>query len=227
MLLRQNSTLFSSVRDCTLFSSVRDCTLFSYIHLYVIVTMNLFFINHWLNLLAKEHNDKHCVKMILEATQIAYSVHYKRTGVAPTVTTSAPYKLAHKNHPIVLWACRSSANYNYVLLYGIHLCIEYSYRYEKVHKCEAHLKGLFFFGFPPLQQPIALPENPKPTHFAYLDLPYGLSYIPLCMEEQYFIRDKKGHLLGVASYRNYVQSKSFKLTWKKRSVPSWYKVSVQ
>lgn len=189
--------------------------------------MNLFFINHYLNLLAQEHNDKHCVKMILEATQICYSVHYKRTGKPPSVNTEKIYKLAHRFHPVVLWACRSETNYLYVILYGINLCIEYTHRYEKIHQCEAHLQELYRVGFPPLLQPVELPAKAKTTHYAYLDLPYGLSYIPLCMDEKYFIRDSNDRLLGVASYRNYVQAKSFKQNWKKRDQPHWYKSDVE
>ena len=43
----------------------------------------------------------------------------------------------------------------------------------------------------------------EPMVLATVDLPDGLSTIPLCMPAEYHVRDADGALCGVASYRNY------------------------
>lgn len=92
--------------------------------------MNVFVLDIDTTKCAEYHNDKHCVKMILETAQLLCGVHWL-CGV------QAPYKLTHKNHPCSIWARQSMANYNWLLNLGLALCKEYSYRYGKTHKCEA------------------------------------------------------------------------------------------
>ena len=49
---------------------------------------------------------------------------------------TTPYKLTHKNHPCSVWARTSLDNFKWLGELGLELCKEYTYRYDKVHKCE-------------------------------------------------------------------------------------------
>lgn len=92
--------------------------------------MNVFVLDIDTTKCAEYHNDKHCVKMILETAQLLCGVHW-------SCGLPAPYKLTHKNHPCSIWARQSMANYNWLLSLGEALCKEYSHRYGKIHKCES------------------------------------------------------------------------------------------
>lgn len=97
--------------------------------------MNVFILDKNLETSVRYHCDKHVVKMILEAAQIASTVHWETDG-------EGPYKPTHRNHPLVRWACSSLAAYRYVVKYGLELCKEYTYRYGKTHKTEEKLLWL-------------------------------------------------------------------------------------
>src|ERR1700744_5896503 len=47
----------------------------------------------------------------------------------------APYKRTHYNHPCAKWTRESEGNFHWLLEHGFALADEYTYRYEKVHKC--------------------------------------------------------------------------------------------
>ena len=89
--------------------------------------MNVFFLDENPILCAQYHNNSHCVKMILEHSQILCSVHWV-TG------NDAPYRLTHKNHPCSIWARESLSNYLYLCELTLELGKEYTHRYGKRHK---------------------------------------------------------------------------------------------
>jgi hypothetical protein len=97
--------------------------------------MNVFILDKDLATSVEYHCDKHVIKMILEAAQIASTVHWETGG-------EGPYKSTHVNHPLVRWACSSLAAYRYVVKYGLQLCKEYTYRYGKIHKTQEKLEWL-------------------------------------------------------------------------------------
>ena len=182
--------------------------------------MNLFFLDRWLETNSMVMCDKHVVKMILETCQILYTCWHLRTDL-PT-SELVPYRVSHKNHPLSIWVRACKANYDYACYYGLLLCAEYTARYGKYHKTELHLRQLLSWGYPPLTKVIDPPKKAKPIAVAYDNVPYGLSSIPLCMDEEYYVR-KDGKLLGVESYRNYYRSKQdkFKMVWKRKK-PDWF-----
>ena len=182
--------------------------------------MNLFFLDQWLDTNARVMCDKHVVKMILETCQILYTCWHLRTDMPQSKLT--PYKMSHKNHPMALWVRACRENYEYACYYGLLLCVEYTARYEKVHKTEQHLRQLLQWGYPPLTKVIEPPKKAKAVEFAFEDIPFGLSCVPLCMDEEYYVR-KDGILQGVESYRNYYRSKrdKFKMAWKQNR-PEWF-----
>ena len=207
---------------------VRTCT-FTYVYVpYIqnyrqknIFTMNLFFIDHWLEKCANSACDKHVIKMILETAQVLYTAWHCRAELPPSELK--PYRMTHVNHPTAIWVRDCEENYMYACYYGLLLCAEYTQRYGKYHKTEQHLRQLYMWGYPPCQKCPPPVKKGKQTAYAFFDVPHGIKKIPLCMPEEYHIRDEHGNLLGVESYRNYYRSKqnNFKMVWKQNQ-PQWF-----
>ena len=97
--------------------------------------MNIFVLDTDPQQAATLHLDKHVVKMPLETAQMLCTINAE-FGV------EVPYKSTHKNHPCTLWAKTSKANYYWLVTLGMHLCKEYTYRYNKVHACQKIIEAL-------------------------------------------------------------------------------------
>lgn len=82
---------------------------------------------------AKYYCDKHCVKIILEITQMLCTVSWKNN-------IPAVYKPAFRNHPVTLWVGKTYENWKWALNHGLALCQEYTRRYNKIHKCQSILE---------------------------------------------------------------------------------------
>lgn len=177
--------------------------------------MNLFYFSENAEENAKQHCDKHTVKMILEYTQLLSTAHRVLDGVPVRVRarkgnrTKTIYQLndfrddllygaTHINHPVAKWVRQSHSNYLYLVQLLDHLHSEYEYRYGRVHKSKAIL--------------IRLRELP-------LNIPYGAFTSPaLAMPDEYKTSS------ATESYRNYfIGEKSHIASWKYRNVPGWYK----
>ena len=97
--------------------------------------MNIFFLDKRPDNAAEMHNDKHCVKMILEYAQLLSTAHRVLDGenVHPDL-----YKIAHKNHPSTIWTRSSKQHYDWLFRLFRMLSAEYTLRYSngefKVHK---------------------------------------------------------------------------------------------
>lgn len=132
--------------------------------------------------------------MILETTQLLNNALIKHDKNYKPI-----YNETHKNHPASLWASASLANFDWLNKLGLALCKEYTYRYGKIHKCQAYLEKF------------ALPE----TRTA---LPKGsMTPFAKCMPDQYKVDD------AVESYRNYYRgAKAGFAKWTKRAVPDWW-----
>jgi len=144
---------------------------------------------------ATYHNDRHCVKMILETTQLL-----NNALIANDKSYTPVYKPSHQNHPCSIWAGKSYANFDWLTELGLALCSEYTYRYNKIHKCQSII------------------ENIKHSNRRVSIRNIGLTDFPKCMPDQYKVDDI------VESYRNYYIGEKRKLaTWKNRSVPYWWK----
>ena len=139
------------------------------------------------------HVDKHVVKMILETCQMLCVVHHLVTS-----SYEPPYKLTHKNHPCTVWARESMANYKWLVNLGLELCKEYTYRYEKVHKCEQYIRKMSKKkNFPRISKTVlTTPVQAMPRMYKSKDV--------------------------VESYRHYYFfEKHHLLSWKKREEPKW------
>lgn len=84
---------------------------------------------------ARVLDDKRVIKMTLESTQLL-------SNVLHSIDNNGPYKKTHWNHPCSIWAKESKLNYIWLLMHFKALCNEYTFRYNKTHKCE-QLLNLF------------------------------------------------------------------------------------
>ena len=156
--------------------------------------MNIFFLDWDVDKCAKDHCDKHVVKMILETAQLLCSAHH----MSDQPTGQVPYKLAHKNHPCSIWTRTSLSNYLYLCELGLALCKEYTNRYEKRHKSQDVIEW-------------CLVNKPNIKDI-------GFTEPPKAMPEEYKVVDV------VESYRNYYLGAKMKFAVRKNGhKPYWLK----
>lgn len=157
--------------------------------------MNIFVLDTDVVKCAQYHLDKHCVKMILETTQLL-----NNALIAHDPTYVPVYHQTHKNHPASIWAGQSRENFCWLLSLGYALCDEYSYRYGKTHKCNAML-----LDFEKSMRWLKIPAD-------------GLTPFAKCMPNQYKVDN------AVQSYRNYYcGAKQHIAKWTKRQIPEWWR----
>jgi|TARA_R110002126_G_C10487833_1_gene502816 hypothetical protein len=145
------------------------------------------------------HLDKHCVKMILEYSQLLSTAHRVLDG-DDYADAHGFYKKTHMNHPSAVWVRKSADNYAWLVQLLSFLCIEYTYRYGKIHKVQDTrlMHKLFLIpnniGTEPFTEPTpAMPDDCK------------------------IIND------SIASYRKYYQLyKAHIAKWTDRNMPYWF-----
>ena len=120
--------------------------------------MNVFYLDHDPKTCATYHNDKHCVKMILEYAQLMSTAHRILDGedVNPLI-----YKATHKNHPSAIWARTNGSNYEWLYELFFDLSDEYSYRYGKLHLSYTKLSDILSTA--PKNIPVGLFTQPTPA----------------------------------------------------------------
>ena len=183
--------------------------------------MNIFYLHHDPVQCAEMHNDKHCIKMILEYAQLLSTAHRVLDGV-PTVDRGTAtgrqrttyiladnrdallYRATHINHPSAIWVRQSDKNYDWLYSLFVALMDEYTYRYGKTHACT--------------KLEIALADIPRNIPRADFTEPTP------AMPDEIKIAGN-----SIASYRNYyTKSKTHLASWQgkfnSRSIPEWYNV---
>lgn len=181
--------------------------------------MNIFVLDQDPVKAAQDHCDKHCVKMILELSQMLCTSHYicglqamgKPAHTFPRLKDAkqyfldnAPaswiprYKMTHVNHPCNVWVRETRDNYDWALAHTLGLLEEYTQRYGRRHK----------------------------SHDVYdwlaQNAPQGLQYsaqtpFAQAMPDQYKDPDP------VKAYRTYyVNDKSDFAKWAHSKTPSWW-----
>lgn len=176
--------------------------------------MNIFYLSNNTRECAKQHVDKHVVKMILEYGQLMSTAHRVLDGVPYYGKTANNrniqrwllqdnrediiWKASHIKHPSNLWVRASSSHYTWLYSLWLDLLQEYNYRYGKIHSAE-RMRGIFS------NLPINIPR------LSWLSDP------PPAMPDMYKTKD------SIQSYRNYYigDKKSF-ATWKNRDTPIWF-----
>lgn len=191
--------------------------------------MNLFLIALNATDAVKDLCDKHVVKMILETAQLLYGAWHARYGGFPpdaTLDALPGYKKTHVNHPVSVWVRSRVYHYQWTCMYGILLCKEYTHRYGKEHKTEAHLHRLYRWGFPDQRiDPPVVKKTSKEWITATEGIPAHFEYFPLCMDEASYVREKDGGAFhAVRSYRKYYRTKQdkFKMAWTNSTKPAWF-----
>lgn len=91
--------------------------------------MNIFVLETDPKICAQYHCDKHVVKMIVESCQML-STCLNEFGVETMM------KPCYKNHPCTVWARKTKANYLWLCDLCMNLCVEYNFRYGKVHSLQ-------------------------------------------------------------------------------------------
>lgn len=102
--------------------------------------MNIFYLNSDPRKAAKDHCDKHVVKMTIEYAQILSTALYL-TG---SKINKYVYEPTHIHRQCVKWACKSLQHWKWLWLLGHHLGNEYTQRYNKIHKSTCVLRNLPF-----------------------------------------------------------------------------------
>lgn len=92
--------------------------------------MNIFVTDFCPQKSAQALDNKRVVKMVLESAQLLSNAVHKH------IPELAPYRKTHINHPCSIWVSQHRANYQWLLQHFIHLCFEYTHRYNKIHACE-------------------------------------------------------------------------------------------
>jgi len=111
------------------------------------------------------------------------------------------YKSVHEKHPCTVWTTETSENYNWHYQHFIALCDEYSFRYNRTHRCDELLRQLLLTA--PTHIPVGLQT---PWKLAMKDQPHLYALEP------------------VSAYREFYKTKQhrFKMEWTKRKVPEWF-----
>lgn len=164
--------------------------------------MNIFVLDQDPILAARMHCNKHCVKMVSELFQQLGSAVRRHGAVdsqMPLTVKGTPLKGGYRNHPCTKWCGDSRENFIWAAMHGIALSMEYSYRYDKIHKSHKGLiKLLTMFRL--------IPRGPL-TPFAQ------------AMPDEYKNDDP------VKAYRDYYwleKRHKFKCVWTKREKPYWW-----
>jgi len=155
--------------------------------------MNIFFLFLNVQQCAYAYFNKHCIKIILEITQMLYSAHYLSqpndvwiTNHTSLLNDLSPYKCTHKNHPTSIWIRTSIPNYQYAVSLALALCDEYTRRYHKIHKCTPRLLWLQS-NVPPCI--ISTTPSKSNTVFAHTNIPPECTPVPLAMPIEYHTND--------------------------------------
>ena len=182
--------------------------------------MNIFYLDNDPVACAQMHNDKHCIKMILEHNQLLSTAHRILDGNEIVVKSKTGrnikrwilsderenilYSATHQNHPSAIWCRQSKSNYLWLVDLTEALCKEYTYRYGKIHKCE-EIGLVELLKIPPNNISVGLFTQPTPA-----------------MDEKYKVPGN-----SIESYRNYYrEAKTHLANWQgkinSRSAPDWY-----
>lgn len=160
--------------------------------------MNIFILDQKHDINASYHVDKHVVKIVLEVSQMLCDAQHLLTN-----NKNIPYKTYIKNHPCSKWVRASLQNYLWTINYGLALCKEYTYRYNKQHLCENKVINWCHKNIPEQL------ENKSLT-------PFYQAVAPECKKEN-----------AVEAYRLYYNTKKRHLfNWTKRRIPFWIEKEV-
>jgi len=184
--------------------------------------MNIFILNEDPVLAAKDHCDKHVVKMILESAQMLSSAHWigwkekllmndvangmKQRQIKQLLKENVPqnkqpaYSMTHVNHPCTVWARETKTNYLWLCSHSKALCEEYTRRYGRRHKSEDVIDWL---------------TKNIPPHLESCEK--GQTPFAQAMPDEH--KDEN----PVTAYRNYYVEEKMKIAkWNHSHTPGWF-----
>lgn len=179
--------------------------------------MNIFYLDEDYKVAAKQHLDKHVVKMIIEYAQLMSTAHrvldgtqwYDKTAAGRRIARwehpngeldQILYKASHINHPSGIWVRESFSNYIWLHALWEKLCAEYTYRYGKIHMTQQKLQHIL------KTPPTSIPSG-------------GMTKMPQAMPDEFKQKD------SIEAYRQYYRVAKAKMAvWTKRETPEWYYV---
>lgn len=177
--------------------------------------LNIFYTNVDPKQCAIEHTNKHLISQIKESCQLLSTAHRVLDGVEYIDSSSGRkirrwklddcrdkllYKATHCNHPSAVWVRQSRSNYLWLVNLLSCLCSEYTYRYNKIHKCEQI--GLVDMLFDNIPNNLGNNQFTEPTP---------------AMPENYVVKNN-----SLLSYQKYVRDgKKHLHAWKGREVPTF------
>lgn len=124
--------------------------------------MNIFVLDKNPAIAARWHNDKHCVKMILESAQLLSTAHRMVDGVpyldrtannrriqrwrhADETRERLLLKATHVNHPCNVWVRSHPDHYQWLFQLFAELTEEYTRRYKKDHAYSLKQHPAFYY----------------------------------------------------------------------------------
>ncbi len=151
---------------------------------------------------AEALDDKRLIKMVLESAQLLSTSIF----VHSHIVHAQIYKPTHLKHPCTLWACKTSANWQWLFDHLVALCIEYTRRYNRAHKTSGILSHLTELKF-------HIEEGPM-TDFVN------------CTSSESMKVDFRNISNVQEAYRLYLASKwnydKLPPKWTNRQAPNWY-----
>ena len=169
--------------------------------------MNIFALDRAPFWAARDHNDRHSVKMILETAQLLCTAHHVLDGPkAQKRIGDMVLRPTHVNHPCAVWARSGDRRYQWLQALGMALLVEYRSRYGKLH---AYCDLMDRLEMQPLNIPVQRIKS--------------VNDWPQCMPEQYKRPDP------VEAYRlYYFYEKKHLAQWREpASIPDWWKTLEQ
>ena len=99
--------------------------------------------------------NRHVVKMPMEAAQVACTVAHLRVGEDPDL-----YRPTHQRHPITLAALRDEGYLGWLVAHGLALFSEYTLRFGRVHASQPKLlRAIDLLGADPAARPFPFPAD--------------------------------------------------------------------
>ena len=161
--------------------------------------MNLFILDYVPTTAAQYYCDRHCVKIILEAVEMMGYAYDPGEFILPWVHK----KGKHRNHPMSRWVRMSKHNFDWAYQHAVALCQEFHFRYDHEHTYQKHIAWI----------------GSNIPQYNLSDL--GPTDWPRCFGEWKEIIGDSGDIVN--DYRRYYMVAKRFATWKKRTIPFWYR----
>ena len=179
--------------------------------------MNIFYLSKDPHTAAKQHVDKHVVKMIVEYGQLLSTAHRMNDGVKTEARSKTGrktwryimederrqntlYQAVHYHHPSAVWCRETKEQYQWLYSLFKYLGHEYTHRYGKVHSTNVKLNQI-------------LENVPNNIGTGWREPPPAMSHYPQCIVPGDSIQ----------SYHNYyIEAKAYFAKWTNRDVPTWF-----